>query len=447
MKHCFSYLLVSIFLTLPDALSAQQPMTLDDCMAYAVEHSTTVGQKRNVLGAARTDYAQAIASALPSISASAGATNNFGRSIDPETNTYNNVQTFNNSYNIGASMPVFAGLSTINTIRASKVARAMGAAELQAARDETAMQTMTAYMDVVYYTHAIRYAEQQLAENRAMLAQARKLFELGRKSAADVAEIESQEAGSDYLLTTQQNNLELARIKLREVMNYPQERPLEIDTELRIEAMPVDTPFEELLDHALANDPKLRSASANTRYYKLNYAAAKGRYLPSVSLSGGFSTNYYINLDNRSAYAGFGSQLRNNRGSYVQISMSIPIFSGLDRRAAKRRAQYSWKNAALEETAMRRTVESEVAQTYRQMIGYGKQFIQGQKKVRAAQLAYDGVARKFEKGLVSAIDLQTASSTLLQAQADRLQSRLQYLIKIRMVEYYNGRPLVAAIGE
>ena len=143
-----------------------------------------------------------------------------------------------------------------------------------------------------------------------------------------------------------------------------------------------------------------------------NYAAAKGRYLPSVSLSGGFSTNYYINLDNRSAYAGFGSQLRNNRGSYVQISMSIPIFSGLDRRAAKRRAQYSWKNAALEETAMRRTVESEVAQTYRQMIGYGKQFVQGQKKVRAAQLAYDGVARKFEKGLVSAIDLQTATSTM-----------------------------------
>ncbi len=96
---------------------------------------------------------------------------------------------------------------------------------------------------------------------------------------------------------------------------------------------------------------------------------------------------------------------------------------------------------------MQRTVESEVAQTFRQMIGYGKQYVQGQKKVRAAQLAYDGIARKFEKGLVSAVDVQTASATLLQAQSDRLQSRLQYILKSRMVEYYNGTPLVATMGE
>lgn len=445
MKHLFLYLSVSIFLT--QAAAAQERMSLDDCMRYAVEHSTTVGQRANALGSARAAYAQAIASALPSVSASVGAGENFGRSIDPETNTYNDVTAFSNSYSLGASMPVFAGLSTINTIRAAKVARAMGAAELQVARDEAAMQTMTAYMDVVYYTQAIGYAEQQLAQSRAMLAQARKLFELGRKSAADVAELESQEANSDYLLTTQQNNLELARIRLREVMNYPQDRPMEIDTELRIEAVVPEASFDEVLDHALTNNPKVLSAAANTRYNRLNFAAARGRYLPSISLSGGINTNYNVNIDNRSASPSFSSQFRNKRGSYVQLSMSIPIFSGFTRRAATRRARNDWANAALEQTAVRRTVESEVAQTYRQMIGYGKQYVQGQKKVRAAQLAYDGIARKFEKGLVSAIDVQTASATLLQAQSDRLQSRLQYILKSRMVEYYNGTPLVVTMND
>ncbi len=410
-------------------------MTLDDCMRYAVEHSTTVGQRRNDLDSRRSEYAEAIASALPSVSASIGAGENFGRSIDPETNAYNDITTFSNSYSLGASMPLFAGLSTINTIRAAKVAR-----------DEAAIETMTAYMDVVYYTHAIGYAEQQLAESRALLAQARKLFELGRRSAADVAEIESQEAGSDYLLTTQQNNLELARIRLRE-MNYPQEQPLEIDTELRIEAAMPEASFGEVLDRALTDHPKVLSAAANTRYYRFNFAAVRGRYLPSLSLSGGINTNYNVNVDNRSASPSFSSQFRNKRGSYIQLSMSIPIFSGLNRRAATRRARNGWANAALQQTAVQRTVESEVAQTFRQMIGYGKQYVQGQKKVRAAQLAYDGIARKFEKGLVSAVDVQTASATLLQAQSDRLQSRLQYILKSRMVEYYNGTPLVATMGE
>ena len=68
--------------------------------------------------------------------------------------------------------------------------------------------------------------------------------------------------------------------------------------------------------------------------------------------------------------------------------------------------------------------------------------VQGEKKVSAAQLVYDGAERKFENGLISALDLQTAANTLLQAQSDKLRARLQYIIKTRMVDYYNGMPLI-----
>jgi outer membrane protein len=87
-------------------------------------------------------------------------------------------------------------------------------------------------------------------------------------------------------------------------------------------------------------------------------------------------------------------------------------------------------------------VESEVTTSYQQMKGFAKQYLLGQKKVEAAQLAYDGIAAKFEKGLVTAIDLQTASTTLLQAKSDCLRSKLQYIIEYKMVEYYNGGDLV-----
>ena len=76
------------------------------------------------------------------------------------------------------------------------------------------------------------------------------------------------------------------------------------------------------------------------------------------------------------------------------------------------------------------------------MQGFGEQYVQGEKKVSAAQLVYDGAERKFENGLISALDLQTAANTLLQAKSDRLQARLQYIVKSRMVDYYNGKPLV-----
>lgn len=439
MKTALLTLAVSILLT---PLYAQEKMTLEACMKYAIEHSTSVQQQEIALEDARQNYIGAVASAMPSINASTGGTMNYGRSIDPETNTYTTTSTFNNSYSLSGSLTVFNGLSTINTIKATKVMRAMGIEELQLARDQIAMNTMSAYFDVVYYYGTVEIAQEQLMTSQLELKQVQEQYELDLKAPADVAEVEAQVANYDYLLTEQQSNLELALIELRKVMNYPQEEPLEIDTEVDIEGMLITETLEEVLSYALVYNPQIRSKEMNSRYYELNYASTKGRYLPSISLSGGFSTNYFVNVDSPGNYAKYFNQLRNNRGYYVGMSMSIPIFSGLSRRVAKHRAKLQYDNAILAHTEQRRTLESEVAKTYQEMQNFGKQYIMSQKKVQANDLAYRSVSQKFAEGMVTAIDLQTASNNLLQARSDLLHARLQYIIKCRMVGYYNGIPLI-----
>lgn len=439
MKTALLTLAVSILLT---PLYAQEKMTLEACMKYAIEHSTSVQQQEIALEDARQNYIGAVASAMPSINASTGGTMNYGRSIDPETNTYTTTSTFNNSYSLSGSLTVFNGLSTINTIKATKVMRAMGVEELQLARDQIAMNTMSAYFDVVYYYGTVEIAQEQLMTSQLELKQVQEQYELDLKAPADVAEVEAQVANYDYLLTEQQSNLELALIELRKVMNYPQEELLEIDTEVDIEGMLITETLEEVLNYALVYNPQIRSKEMNSRYYELNYASTKGRYLPSISLSGGFSTNYFVNVDSPGNYAKYFNQLGNNRGYYVGMSMSIPIFSGLSRRVAKHRAKLQYDNAILAHTEQRRTLESEVAKTYQEMQNFGKQYIMSQKKVQANDLAYRSVSQKFAEGMVTAIDLQTASNNLLQARSDLLHARLQYIIKCRMVGYYNGIPLI-----
>ncbi len=437
----FFIILLSNFLTL--SLAAQSlPMSLDDCMAYAVEHSTSVGKKINALDDAQQEYNSSLASLFPSLSASVSGASNFGRSIDPETNNYTNVSTFSNSYGISGSMPLFTGLQGINTLRAAKVARERGHNELQISRDEIAMQTMKAYIDVLYYIGTTEIAAQQLEDSRLMLKEVKKLYEIGRKSVADVAEVESQEANYDYLLTEQQNNLELAKIRLRELMNFPQNEELVIEEDVEVEFSSMLTPMEDVVSHALKNNAKIISAELNTSYSKLNYNRTKGYYFPSLYLYGGYNTSYFVNMENQAAYESFLNQFKNNMGSYIQLGLSIPIFSGLEIKRSARMARNAWRNAELDQIAVRNAVESEVTQSYQQMQGYAKQYALGQKKLEAAQLAYDGIAAKFEKGLVTAIDLQTASTTLLQAKSDCLRSRLQYVIEYRMVEYYNGGELI-----
>ena len=443
MKRLIITVLVSNFLTLVCITNTKaQTLTLDECMRYAVENSTAVGQKSLALDDRKANHAEAVASLFPSINGSVGGAVNFGRGIDPATNAYTNVTTFSNSYGISGSLTLFDGLQSINTMRAAKVARKMGATEVEIARDEVAMQTLSAYMDVVYYTEAVTIAREQLEASRKTLELVRRQFDLGTKSAADVAEIESQEANYDYLLTTEENNLALAYIRLREVMNYPQGEQLVIETNIDLEALPSATSEQALVEYALENNPRIAASRFATEQSRLNLARAKGAFAPSLYLYGGYNTSYYIDFDNKALYDPFGTQFRNNRGGYVQVALSIPIFNGLNARSSKRRAANAYRSAQLEQVAVERAVESEVSQAWQEMQGYGKQYIQGQKKVSASQLAYDGAERKFENGLISALDLQTAANTLLQAKSDKLRARLQYIIKTRMVNYYNGEPLV-----
>lgn len=419
-----------------------QVMTMDECMAYAVEHSVSVCKQENALDNAKMNYRQSVASLFPSVSASISASTNFGRSIDPETNSYTTVSTFGNSYSLSASMPLFAGLRYVNGIRAAKVARERGYSDLQIACDKVAMDVMRAYSDVVYYKGAVKIAEEHLSASRKTLRQAQKLHELGRKSAAEVAEVASQEANYDYLLAEQQNNLTMAWIALREVMNLPQDYTLEVVEEDGIIVSCDNLQIQRIVENALDGNAQVVSSELAVKEYKLHYARAKGAWYPTVSLSAGINTNYYTNFDNKQAYPSFSSQFKNNSGEYVGVSMSIPIFSNLSRSASVRSSRNALRNAELELSAVRSSVESEVVQACSRMEGYGKLYNQAMKKVEASQLAYDGIAAKFENGLVTAIELQSAATTLLQAKSERLRSQLQYMIEKRMVDYYSGIPFV-----
>ena len=437
MKKIFAIFTLSTSITLATA----QTMSMDECMAYAVEHSVSVAKQENSLDNATINYKQSVAGLFPSVSAGVSASANFGRSIDPETNNYTTVSTFSNSYDLGASMPLFAGLRYVNTIRAAKVARERGYSDLQVARDRVAMEVMRAYTDVIYYKEAVTIAEEQLSASRKTLLQAQKLHELGLKSAAEVAEVASQEAGYDYLLTEQQNNLAMAYIALREVMNYPQGTALEVTAVGDFLPAVGMVSSAHVVENALAANAQVMSAGLAVKESKLNYMKAKGSWFPTINLSGGVGTSYYTNFGS-SAYPAFLTQLDNNRGAYVGVSMSIPIFSNLSRKASVRSSRNAMRNAELEMEATRNAVESEVVQACKQMEGYGKQYIQAVKKIEAAQLAYDGIAAKFDKGLVTAIELQMSATTLLQAKSDCLRSKLQYMIEKRMVDYYSGIPLV-----
>ena len=91
-------------------------MTLNDCMAYAVEHSPAVRRQDYTNRNYRQDYIESVASLVPSLSGTVGASTSFGRSVDPETNTYTDVSNLSNNYSVSGQMPLCSAARLISCL-------------------------------------------------------------------------------------------------------------------------------------------------------------------------------------------------------------------------------------------------------------------------------------------------------------------------------------------
>ena len=61
----------------------------------------------------------------------------------------------------------------------------------------------------------------------------------------------------------------------------------------------------------------------------------------------------------------------------------------------------------------------------------------------AMQVAHRLNIRKYEEGLINAIELHASANRLMQARSAKLNARLKYNLKKRLVNYYKGEPFIS----
>ena len=408
---------------------------MQQCMQYAVEHNHEVKRAALDLDNYKASKTSAVGRFLPNVDASIGAQYNFGRAIDPETNGYTDVSTFYNGYSLSASLPVFDGFSRLHALKAAKASVLMGHASLRQQQDQTALNVLQAFTNVAYYEGLVKMAEEKVEETKLLLRQTRVLEEVGRKSAADVAQVESQKAEADYELTHQQNLLASALLELKKEMAFPLQ-----------DSLPLLVRQENQGDRSMIlirikrPVPLILQARYQMQASKHEWRQARAECLPALSLSAGLSTTYYKTLHSQTA-AAFSDQFKNNMGEYLSATLSIPLFNRLQSITNIRKAKNNY-NKAREAYEQKQLEQEKLSrEAWQDWQGYLKQTAQMLKKVEADSLAYQLTRRQFEEGLSTAIDLHTTSSQLLNSKATLLQCQLMAMVKEQLVRYYNGEKI------
>ena len=437
MKNLFIKCVVTA-LALAETVSAsgQTTMNLNDCMRYAISNSTKVRIQEAAIGdaqIARRDAALTLFT--PQITAQTYAYYNFGRSIDPQTNTYFNTTSFHNNYGVSAGYDLFDGFKAVNNYKISKTGMLIADSQEKQVEADICLAVMEAYYNVVYYKRLCDVYEEQVAAAEQALAKAKRQEELGQKGHADVIQMEADLADRQYDLTNTYNKYLDQKMTLSDLMFWPMDEELVIDTSMPVwQIEPVAT--ESVVDFALEHNPGVRIASWKELNAKRELSTAKWQVLPSIGLYAGWNTSYYTYQG--AATSPFWNQFRNNGGEYVEVSLQIPIWNRLAKASAISKKRNALQKATAELDQKRRDVESEVRRAVQDRDGAATAYQQAQRKAEVQAEAYTLNLKKLEQGLISPLEFQTANNNYLKAQADEMNSLFKYLIKQAVVRYYNG---------
>lgn len=435
------YFILSILIVVMiSTTAAQDVLTLKDCMQYAIKNAPKAKKKLAEINSLNAEYRDAALQFLPEIYGNVSATTSFGRSIDPETNTYADYTNFSNGYSLSANYTLFNGFTAVNSYKIAKNAKAMGVIESQQIEDEICLGVIQAYYNVLYYLEMSDLAQQQLEETQNSLKLTKKQQEQGIKGYADVVEVEATVAEKEYNVIQMQNSYANAFSVLKQVMFFPIDDTLAIDRNIEIQIDKIQSAEDvlQLIEQAKNILPSALIAQNTIKKARLTFRTSKWSLLPSLTASASYSTNYVSAFDDNYTTSPFWDQLDQRQGEYVQLYLSIPIFNGLQRQSAIRKNKNKLNIAEYDYQEQLKAIEVDVELAVQDKEGALKSFVQADKRAKAQQAAYNLNLKRYEQGLISALELQTSSNNLLLAEAERLKTFFQYNLKDKVVKYYKG---------
>ena len=442
------YALVGGVLAFAGTTAQAQTMSLDDCVNYALQHNNTIIQKTLSVQNQEVMLNSSKMSYLPNVSANIGQGWAFGRSTNMSTNSYSSGNSTSTNFNVSASMELFTGFRTENQIKSEKFSLQAATANLEKARKDVGIQVATYYLNALYYRGLANVQRRQVDLDSVAVQNARSLFESGKKPESEVASAEAQLAVSRHSLTEAIGNEIMARLDLMQSLNLEGDVSnfaiMDIDTtQLGADVIAASHVFA----NAVERYPSILAAKYELESSQYDLKVSRSEYLPKLSLSAGIGTGYQylygyhvVNPQTGETVKqkSFGTQLNDNLNKTISLNLSIPIFDRFNARNSMRRARLNIESRTTALAEAQQSLNKEIQQAYWNAIKARDNYISSQKANASTTLAYQYEAERYAAGRGTAYELQQASSKMQKAQQDELQGKYEFLMRLKILEFYSA---------
>ncbi len=424
---------------------AQDSWTLDECVAYALEHNLQLNDFKYTNQANRETYRQSVRNLLPSVNASSSYLISYGRAEDPNTGTFVNQDFYSNNYSLESSIDLFQGFQKINSIKASKLLFKATEEEVLQQKYLLAFRVMQAFYDIQFFEGLVAISNEQLTVSQSNYNLVERQVELGLKAGADLYEAESLLL-TDKLNVTQSNN-QLATAKLTLIQEMNLEDTSEINIQKDFDDLALESDTDEMKSDSVYTEargflPMIKAQELRAKAAKKQVAVSRGALYPSLSFFAGIGTGYFeTTRDTMGNTLLFRQQFRDNTSQYIGVNLSVPISNGWSARSKVKQS----KIEKLRAENNLKTQEQELFQAIQLLVqDYNSllvELVQSNQKIEAQNLAFTIAQKRYEKGLINALELFTAKNLYASAQNENLQVKLRSEINKSTLDFYRGLPV------
>ena len=436
-------ILLALALLSPALAGAQDlrhPWTLQECLDWALEHSLTVKQGELNLAQQEIQTNTSENSWLPTVSASANESINFGRGLTAD-NTYTSANTTSTGFSIGAGMNLFDGLATPNNIALARLNLEAATKDLERVRDDIRVAVARAYVQVLYDYEIVDVARKQIELDDAQVARLEALAATGKAAQAEVSQQKASRAQSGVTLVQAENNLRLALLDLGQLLEFPSSEGFSIERpEVNVEEIVLDMP-ERIYADAVDVRPAVKAEEIRLKGTERSLKVAQAAQYPSLSLSGGVGSNYYTTSNAAYPQDTFWNQLSHNFSPYIGLSLSMPIFTRFQTRNNIRSARLNQELQQIQLDKTRQNLYKEIQQAYSNAVAAEAKYRSSSDASTAAEDAFRLTQAKYENGKATITEFNESRNQLLKTRSDRVQATYEYLFQSKLLDFYRGGAL------
>ncbi|MFN0257368.1 TolC family protein [Pedobacter ureilyticus] len=422
--------------------SAQEVITIQQAIDKTLSNNLQVKQAQFSESLNDVNLQQSKAALYPSLNANVNQTLGWGRN-QVASGLFQNTQNYNLNTGVSSSVDLFNGFSKLNQIKQNKALIEAGKTNTEKVKNDLILSVITSYMQILFNKDFLKAAQQQLEVAKQTFNQQQQLLEVGNKTLADISQAKSQVASAELSVTDAENALAISYLTLAQLMDIPSATVYQVQAPLVDSFKQPSAKYnaEDIYQTALKQFPDIRLSSANTRAAELGVAVAKGNLFPRLSFSGSYGTSYFYSENPLITNEAFDKQLKDNVSKGIGLSLSIPIFNGLQARSSVKRAKINLMQTRTDEQLAKNNLNKVIYQAVADLRAAESKYESTGNAFAAQKDAFFVIEQRYNVGLANSVEFSTAQTNRNKAEIDMIQAKYDLLFKSKVIDYYLGKQI------